>query len=102
GPWGTLQFGRAALEQSLQLARGMTQDADTPRILLLGSSPAVLGLSAEKIAAATKLPTFNLAAPTSVEFFPDYMEMMMPFVRPDDVVVLSDPNWLGRGSKVLS
>jgi hypothetical protein len=101
-PWEFLDASRAELGQVRTIAKAMGGDAGPPRVLLLGSSPVEIGLSAQKIAAATGLPAFNLAAAGALSFFPDYLDDVLGFVRPDDIVVLSDPNWLNHNDKILS
>src|SRR5579859_2481147 len=100
-PWLVIEGGRSALADLDTIGANAKASAATPRILLIGSSPVVLGLSAEEIARATGLPTYNLGVWTALFFFPEYLDRAMEFVRPDDIVILSNPNWLNRQSPIL-
>jgi hypothetical protein len=62
------------------------------RIALVGSSPVMLGLSAEQIESATGVPTRNLAMNSSRAVFQDYAAMVAEHIRPGDVVIIADPN----------
>src|SRR4051812_8439387 len=62
------------------------------RIALVGSSPVIMGLSAEQIEKATGVPTRNLALDASRGGFLDYVAMVSEHIRPGDVVVIADPN----------
>jgi|SRR5579871_2289555 len=62
------------------------------RIALVGSSPVIMGLSAEQIEKATGIPTRNLALNSSRSVFGDYAAMILEHVRPGDVVIIANPN----------
>ena len=62
------------------------------RIVLIGSSPVMMGLSAEHIETATGVPTRNLALDASRAVFREYASMVIAHVRPGDAVVIVDPN----------
>jgi hypothetical protein len=62
------------------------------RIALVGSSPVILGLSAEQIEKATGVPTRNLALNASRGVFEDYAAMVLEHIRPGDVVIIANPN----------
>ena len=101
-PWEIIAEGRSALATVSRIGEMAKTEGGAPRILLIGSSPVVLGLSAKEIADATGVPTFNLAVPGVLPFFPEYLDTAAAFVRPDDIVVISDPNWLARGNATLT
>jgi hypothetical protein len=65
---------------------------ENKRIVLIGSSPVILGLSAEQIETATGIPTRNLALDASRAVFADYAAMVIEHARPGDVFVIADPN----------
>src|SRR5512143_2597087 len=60
--------------------------APRQRIALVGSSPVILGLSAEEIETATGTPARNLAMDASRSVFDDYASMIVEHIRPGDVV----------------
>jgi len=62
------------------------------RIALVGSSPVILGLSAEQIEKATGVPTRNLALNSSRSVFADYAAMVLEHIKPGDVVIIANPN----------
>ena len=62
------------------------------RIALVGSSPIIMGLSAEQIEKATGVATRNLALNSSRSVFRDYAEMVLEHIRPGDVVIIANPN----------
>jgi hypothetical protein len=62
------------------------------RIALIGSSPVIMGLSAEQIEIATGVPTRNLAMDAARGVFQDYAAMVLEHIRPGDVVIIADPN----------
>ncbi|GGF03727.1 hypothetical protein GCM10011611_06480 [Aliidongia dinghuensis] len=101
-PWDVLDGSRASLDETRRIAASMGGASETPRVLLIGSSPVELGLSAERISAATGLPAFNLAAGGALSFFPEYLNQVLLFVQPDDVVILSNPNWVSRNGVLLA
>jgi hypothetical protein len=74
-----------------QLAEFDSITADR-RIALIGSSPVILGLSAEQIETATGIPARNLAMDASRAVFADYAAMVVEHIRPGDVVIIADPN----------
>ena len=65
---------------------------DGPRIALIGSSPVIMGLSAERIESATGFPTRNLAMDASRATFQDYAALVALHIRPGDVAVIVNPN----------
>jgi hypothetical protein len=62
------------------------------RIVLIGSSPVLIGLSAEQIETATGVPTRNLAMNASRAVFADYATMVFDHMRPGDVAIIVNPN----------
>jgi hypothetical protein len=93
-PLQVTYFARRNLANlSRVLAAAATSPGDT-RIMLVGSSPVRIGLSAARIEQATGIPTFNLGVPDSAEFFEDYIDTVMQHLRTGDVVVVSNPLWL--------
>jgi hypothetical protein len=62
------------------------------RIAFIGSSPVIMGLSAEQIETATGAPTRNLAMNASRSVFQDYAAMVIEHIKPGDVVVIVNPN----------
>lgn len=64
------------------------------RVLLVGSSPAVFGLSARQVQDATGCRSANLAGLSIGIQLTGYLETMAPRLRPGDVVVLSDWCWI--------
>jgi hypothetical protein len=62
------------------------------RIALVGSSPILMGLSAEQIETATGVPSRNLSLDSSRSVFDDYVSMVEEHIRPGDVVIIADPN----------
>ncbi|HLZ65661.1 MAG TPA: hypothetical protein VKQ29_05485 [Aliidongia sp.] len=100
-PWEVIVSGRSALDEVQAITRTLGTDSKTPRVLLLGSSPVALGLSAEQIGKETGLPAFNLAAWSALSYFPEYLKHVMPVVHPDDIVIISNPNWFVRANATL-
>src|SRR4051812_9084653 len=64
---------------------------DGQRIVLIGSSPVIMGLSAERIEAATGFPTRNLAMDASRAVFHDYTALVAEHLRAGDVAIIVDP-----------
>ena len=62
------------------------------RILLIGSSPVIMGLSAQQIETATGIPTRNLAMDASRSVFEDYAARVVDHMRPGDVAIIANPN----------
>ena len=79
----------SALERQLAEFDAITT---TQRIALIGSSPVIMGLSAEQIETATGVPTRNLAMDASRSVFGDYAAMVIEHIRPGDVVIIGNPN----------
>ena len=65
------------------------------RIVLVGSSQVVLGLSADRIMAATGIPARNAAVYEGRHGFRDYFRIVVSRVRPKDIVVVSPPVGVG-------
>lgn len=82
-----VQEGRRVATQSLGPSYGRC------RILLVGSSPVVFGLSAKDLQAATGCRAVNLAALSVAHVLNDHLENVLDLARPGDVVVLSDRLW---------
>jgi len=93
-PWDAVEAGRASIETIQPVGDLAKRTAKSPKILLVGSSPVVLGLSAKRIESATGLPTFNLGVFGALTFFPEYLEKVEALVQPGDIVVVSNPNWI--------
>ena len=83
---------RAYLSQVERLLVEFDSIKEGRRIALIGSSPVIMGLSAERIETATGVPTRNLALDASRAVFADYAAMVIGHTRPGDVVVIADPN----------
>lgn len=64
------------------------------RVLLLGSSPVIFGLSAAEIEAATGCTTGNVGMVAVNHVLNPYLDEVLQRARPGDVVVLSDKQWL--------
>ncbi len=64
------------------------------RIFLVGSSPVFVGLSASTIQESTGLPTTNMGGFSGRTLFDGYFEFILNHIRPNDIVVLSDPRWI--------
>jgi hypothetical protein len=79
----------SALERQLAEFDSITT---TPRIAVIGSSPVIMGLSAEQIETATGVPTRNLARDASRSVFDDYAAMVVEHIRPGDVIIVGNPN----------
>src|SRR5438067_837960 len=62
------------------------------RIALIGSSPVIMGLSAEQIETATGVPARNLSMDASRSVFQDYAAMVGEHIKPGDVVIIANPN----------
>lgn len=67
------------------------------RIYLIGSSAVLYGLSAEQIEEATGCGVINTALAGIGTQVTEYLVLVLKRVRPDDVVVLSDRDWLSQG-----
>lgn len=91
-PWPYLYSERGLLT----ILKTELADFDTlpgrTRVMLLGSSPVRLGLSAGTIEAQLGLPTRNLALLASRRIFTEYLALAMSHLRRGDVVVLDEPN----------
>jgi hypothetical protein len=61
------------------------------RIVLVGSSNVVLGLSAEQLSKSLGIPARNTAAYAARNSFDDYFRLVMERVRPNDLVLVSAP-----------
>jgi hypothetical protein len=72
------------------------------RTLVVGSSPAEMGISARQIEQETGKPSFNFAVSNSAEFFEDYFREIEPHLHEGDVVVVSSPDWLDVGRPSLA
>jgi hypothetical protein len=83
---------RAYLSQVESLLTDFDSLSQGQRIALVGSSPVILGLSAEQIENATGVPTRNLALNSSRGVFRDYTAMIAQHIRPGDVVIIANPN----------
>lgn len=69
------------------------------RIILIGSSPVVFGLSAADLQAATGCTTVNLALISIGNQLNTYLKRILQHVRAGDVVVLSDRLWTINNSE---
>jgi hypothetical protein len=79
----------------LSWVEGQLAEFDTisgKRVALIGSSPVIMGLSAEQIETETGVPTRNLAMDAARAVFADYATMVFEHIRPGDVVVIAEPN----------
>jgi len=83
---------RAYLNQLEGLLAGFDSLSTGQRIALVGSSPVIMGMSAEQIETATGVPTRNLALDASRSVFQDYVTLVAEHIRPGDVVVIANPN----------
>ncbi len=83
---------RAELEALLAELDGVK---DQPRIVLVGSSNVVLGLSADRMTLATGIPTRNAAVYAGRHGFREYFRLVMDRIRPKDVVIVSPPIGFG-------
>ena len=83
---------RAYLSAVERQLAALDSDTTGKRILLVGSSPVIMGLSAEQIENATHVPTRNLAMDSARAVFSDYAAMVFEHIRPGDVLVIADPN----------
>ncbi len=86
---GTQRGYLAALERQLVEFDSLTTDQ---RIVLIGSSHVILGLSAKQIETATGVPTRNLAMNSARAVFQDYAAMVVEHIRPGDVAIIVNPN----------
>ncbi len=68
------------------------------RIVLVGSSPVIFGLSAADLQAATGCTAVNLGALAVGHVLNDYLAEVLAAVRPGDTVVLSDRLWTQPGA----
>jgi len=93
-PWEVVYNARYELSKVRQVWSVADQAQLPGRILLVGSSPVRMAMSARKIERATGIPSFNLGASNAAEFFDDYLDDVMRHVRTGDIVVVSDPAWL--------
>jgi len=79
-------------------------DLDTvkgePRIVLVGSSQVVLGLSADRMTRATGIPARNAGVYAGRGGFREYFRLVMARIRPKDVVIVSPP--IGAGIEIGS
>jgi hypothetical protein len=64
------------------------------RVVLVGSSPAVFGLSARQLQDATGCRSVNLAGLSIGIQLSGYLAALAPRLRPGDIVVLSDWCWI--------
>ena len=79
----------SALERQLAEFDSLTRGQ---RIVLIGSSPVIMGLSAQQIETATGVPTRNLAMDAARAAFQDYAAMVVEHIRPGDVAIIVNPN----------
>jgi hypothetical protein len=86
---------RAPLEVMLQDFDAVSGER---RVLLVGSSNVVYGLSAGQLNELTGIPARNAGVIGVRRGFTDYFRIAMEHVRPNDVVVVSDPLWIFPGS----
>jgi hypothetical protein len=93
-PWEVVYRARMGLDEIYDVFAVADQIKGQRRVLLVGSSPIVIGMSARQIEQRTGLPTFNVGINDAAEFFDDYMSRILPHVRKGDIVVVSDPRWL--------
>jgi hypothetical protein len=86
---GAQRFYLSALERQLAEFDSLTTDQ---RIVLIGSSPVIMGLSAQQIETATGVPTRNLAMDAVRADFQDYAVMVVEHLRRGDVAIIGNPN----------
>jgi hypothetical protein len=101
-PWEVIDGARNGMDTAHNVLLAADRAEGTGRILLLGSSPVVLGISAKEIERRTGMPTFNIGVSDAAEFFDDYMSRVLPYIRKGDVVIVSDPRWLDPTRQKLS
>jgi hypothetical protein len=83
---------RAYLSQLDKLLVDFDSVTTGQRIALIGSSPVIMGLSAQQIEKATGVPTRNLALNSSRSVFEDYAAMVLDHIKPGDVAIIANPN----------
>lgn len=93
-PWDVLAVSVIGFDQLYSILAAADRSANANRIMLVGSSPVHLGLSAQRIEKETGIPTFNLGTDGAGTYFSDYLGHVIPHVRNGDIVVVSNPSWL--------
>jgi hypothetical protein len=83
---------RAYLAEHERLLAEFDSLKTSQRIVLIGSSPVIMGLSAQQIETATGIPTRNLAMDASRAVFEDYAATVVAHIRPGDVAIIANPN----------
>jgi hypothetical protein len=101
-PWEVVNNARIGMDEVQGVLLVADREKGSGRILLLGSSPVVLGISAKEIEQRTGMPTFNIGVSDAAEFFDDYMNRILPHIRKGDIVVVSDPRWLDPSRQKLA
>lgn len=107
--WLLAVLARAGIAASFDL-RMMLPDArravemvasapeDGCRVLVVGSSPTLFGLSATELEAATGCRSANLSMIDMGGRLDDYLDRVLPHLRLGDVLVLADRRWTQAGS----
>jgi len=90
-PWETAADFRTFISSYFKQLEKMDAIHAPRRILLMGSSPIIMGLSAAQIQENTAIPTYNIGIFGSRTFFDDYFQTTLQHVKPGDIVVVSDP-----------
>lgn len=89
------RFWAGPVRQLLQTFDGTSAPC---RIVMVGSSPVVFGLSAAQMQAATGCAAVNLGLIDIGQQVERYLVDLLPLVRPGDYVVLSDRSWVDQSA----
>lgn len=88
----TLVFDREQRTKYIDArALGIDETHGSGRVIILGSSPAVMGLSAAQISVALGRPAINASVLAARPLFARYLQEVLSHVAPGDIVVWADP-----------
>lgn len=87
------EFGRLNAAEMRQ-AQAAASQFQGPRLLLAGGSNVMFGLDAGLVGQRVGAPAVNVGMPGMLGSEANYLDFLLPLIRPGDVVVYSSSNWM--------